>query len=87
MRPIDFAEANRTLLKPEGMTEEECGSLPVFVQDGIVTSCWKATFKERLMILLFGKVWLWVYSGNTQPPVALDGKRTVFVKNNGEGVA
>ncbi len=30
MKPIKFPEANKTLGKPQGMTDDECGPLPVF---------------------------------------------------------
>lgn len=77
MKPIKFKEANIYLTKPPSMTEEECGSLYV-LSDGIdCISCWKPSFRERLSILLFGRVWLWVWSGNTQPPVALEARKTL----------
>lgn len=78
MKPINFPQANKNLLKPEGWTDEQCGSLPVATDGMVCISCWQPTWKERLSILLFGKVWLYVWSGQTQPPVALDGSRTVF---------
>lgn len=71
MKPINFPEANKNLLKPKGMTDEECGSLPVWTDGEQCVSCWQPTVKERISILLFGKIWLSVYSGETQPPVAL----------------
>lgn len=84
MEPIKFPEANKVLHKPQNMTDEECGALYVH-NDGVYNlSCWKPTFKERLSILFFGKVWLFVMSGSTQPPVALEGKKTVFMKVNNE---
>ncbi|KKL16707.1 hypothetical protein LCGC14_2492850 [marine sediment metagenome] len=30
MKPIEFPEANNTLQKPAGWTDEDCGPLPVF---------------------------------------------------------
>ncbi len=78
MKPISFKYANRTLLKPEGMTDEECGPLPVYNDGQTSISCWKPSLKERLSILLFGRVWLWVVSGVTQPPVSLEGIRNIF---------
>jgi len=80
MKPIAFPQATIELQKPEGMTDEECGSLPVFRDGQHCISCWQPTLKERLSILLFGKVWLWVWMGNTQPPVALEGCKTPFEK-------
>lgn len=78
MDPIAFPQANKELLPPTGMTEEECGRLPVHTDGSICLSCWRPTLRERLSILLFGNVWLYIYSGATQPPVSLSGQRTVF---------
>jgi len=83
MEPTDFPQANRNLLKPEGMTDEECSSLPVFSDGEICLSAWKLSLRERLSALLFGRIWLYVLSGSTQPPVALQATRTVFKDNNG----
>jgi len=79
MKPIKFPEATKDLLKPKGMTDEECGSLPVWNGDEKqCISCWKMTPKERIKALIFGRVWLGVLSGQTQPPVWMDIKKTVF---------
>ncbi len=81
MKPIDFEQANKTLSKPEGITDEECGSLPVYSNGQQCVSCWRPSWRERLSILFFGKVWLWVWSGRSQPPVALEGKRSPFIQS------
>lgn len=84
MNPINFKEATVVLRKPENMTDEECGSLPVYT-DGIhCVSCWKMSLKERIAALLFGKVWLIIMSGHTQPPVLLSCEKTVFVEGDAE---
>lgn len=80
MKPIKFKEANKTLLKPESMTDEECSSLTVFSDGRECVSCWKLSWRERLSALLFGKMWLGVLSGSTQPPVWLACANTVFSK-------
>lgn len=78
MIPIKFDEANKNLLKPESMTDEECSSLWVFTDGEQCISCWKLSVIQRIKALLFGKVWLSVLSGQTQPPVWLDCDKTVF---------
>lgn len=78
MEPTKFKEANRDLLKPENMTDEECRSLPVYTDGRECISCWKMTWKDRIKALLYGKVWLSVLSGRTQPPVWLQCEKTVF---------
>lgn len=71
MYPIEFKESNRTLTKPEGMTDEECKELPVHNDGKESISCWKGTLLDRVRFLVTGKMWLIVLSGRTQPPVAL----------------
>jgi hypothetical protein len=78
MEPMKFEQANRNLLKPEGMTDDECGPLPVFSDGTQCISLWKMTWRERLSALFFGKVWLFVYSGHTQPPVGLMAMNEIF---------
>lgn len=66
---MNFKEATRILGKPASMTDEECSSLPVWSDGTQCVSAWKAETKERLCILLTGRVWLSVLSGSTPPPV------------------
>lgn len=79
MKAVQFKEANRNLLKPDSMTDEECSSLWVFTDGRECISCWKLSFIERIKALLFGNVWLSVLSGNTQPPVWVACEKTIFV--------
>ena len=81
MKPIKFEQANKNLLKPESMTDEECSSLWVYNDGRECISCWRLTWRERIKALLFGRVWLSVLSGRTQPPVWLACK-TVFLKED-----
>ena len=78
MTPIKVKQANKNLLKPHNMTAEECSSLWVYTDGKQCISCWKLSWKQRIKALLFGKVWLSVLSGGTQPPVWLDCDKTVF---------
>jgi len=81
MTPAKFKEANRTLRKPDSMTDEECSSLDVYTDGESCLSCWRMNFLERLRALFFGRVWLWVVCGHgTLPPVALECKRSAFRK-------
>lgn len=80
MEPIKFKQANKELLKPQSMTDEQCGSLPIFTDGNECISLWKMTWKERLSALLFGRVWVWVVSGRTQPPIALWAIREIFTE-------
>lgn len=82
MKPIKFNQVNKNLFKPESMTDEECSPLWVY-NDGLqCVSCWRLTWKERIEALLFGRVWLGVLSGKTQPPVWLSCRKSVFEKED-----
>ena len=78
MIPIKFKQANKNLLKPDSMTEDECSSLWVYTDGNQCISCWKMNWKQRIKALFFGKIWLSVMSGRTQPPVWIDCCKTVF---------
>lgn len=80
MNPISFKESNRTLTKPDTMTDDECSSLEIYSDGQQCISCWKMSFKERLQAVLFGKIWIGVVSGLTQPPIWLLTGRSAFVK-------
>lgn len=80
MNPIHFPESNKNLLPPSSMTKDECGELPIFTDRKICISKWKMSWRERWYAFRHGHVWLYVYSGETQPPVAMTTQRTVFEK-------
>jgi hypothetical protein len=71
MRPSRFPQQTTELQRPAGMTEKECGVLAVHQTGVHCISRWVPTWRERLEILFGRPVWLWVWSGQTQPPVAL----------------
>jgi len=78
MEPINFLQATKKLGPPIGMTEEQCGSLPVFTDGKQCISLWQMNWRERLSALFFGKIWLFVWSGQTQPPVSLMAANEIF---------
>lgn len=69
MEPIDFPQANRTLGPPSGM--DNCGGLRVWTQGEFCVSSWMPTEEERARLAAGEPVWLFVWFGATQPPVAL----------------
>lgn len=81
MTPIGFPEQTTSLL-PSGKTYSEdvlgVKLLPVWSNGEQCVSCWRPTWRERLSILVFGRVWLSVLSRHTQPPAYVDGSRTHF---------
>ena len=70
MKIVKFPQSNRTLGPPSG-GEDWCERLPIWTDGEDCVSCWRFSFIERVRILLFGRAWLWVRSGSTQPPVSL----------------
>lgn len=77
MEPIHFPEENKMLLAPESK-EDLIDPLPVWTDGKHTVSCWRMTWRDRLSALLFGRVWLWVWYGSTQPPVMLTAERSPF---------
>jgi hypothetical protein len=75
--PRDFPEANFTFKKPEHM--QNCRDLRVHNNGVTQFSCWELTWKERLSALVWGRVWLRVFSGQ-HPPVAMDAMRWMWKK-------
>lgn len=78
MKPAKFKEVNLTYTRPENMTDEECGSLPVHQHERGIISCWKLSFCERVKVIFTGRVWLDV-AATRQPPVWL-GVNAPFIR-------
>ncbi|MEE8551537.1 MAG: hypothetical protein V3T08_09830 [Gemmatimonadota bacterium] len=57
------------------MTDAECGPLHVLTDGVTCKSLWWPSLVERLSILFFGRVWVYVRSGTTQPAIAIRGRR------------
>lgn len=86
MKPIKFEEQTKELQKPSSMTDDECGSLPVFCDGNECVSKWKMSFAERLHCLFRGFIWVRIFSGNTQPPILIEPRETVFIKPKKERI-
>ena len=71
MTPSQFKHANKTL-QPSGKEYSEnvnsVQPLPVWTDGEQCVSCWQMSWRERLSALIFGRVWLAVLTGSTQPP-------------------
>lgn len=74
MKPINHRFTNVTLNAPAGQ-EDEILPLRVWTDGEQCISCWQMGWRERLSALVFGRVWLSVLSGRTQPPVWLMATR------------
>lgn len=76
MKPVDFPETNKVFSPPEGMAD--CASLYVYSDDAESVSLWRPSLKERLSVLVFGRVWLFVRQACNHPPVYIGANRTAF---------
>lgn len=83
MRPVEFPESNKTLLKPESMTDEECSSLPIYTDGLNCVSCWEITEEEVEVLKSTKKIWLTILSGKSQPPVCLQVESPFSYINKG----
>lgn len=81
MKPVDFYGSNKAL-QPSGKVYSEnvtgVAPLPVWSDGEQCVSCWRMSFRERLSALIFGRVWLSVLSGHTQPPACVRSVRDYF---------
>ena len=76
MKAQSFTEANRLLEAPSNWDSDkrgECQPLPIYHGDGLMVSCWSLSWRERLRVLLSGRLWLTI-AGDTHPPVALSAE-------------
>ena len=76
MKPTEFKGQNVVFAKdqPEYLP---LPALRIDGPEGYVISCWKMTFKERIMALITGRVWLSLMSFNkplTPSMMAIDHK-------------
>lgn len=83
MLPASFKLSNRLLGAPLGHVPEESSvgeimALPIWTDGEQSISRWRPTLRERVSILLFGNVWVTVWFGGNQPPIAVTGVRTML---------
>lgn len=81
-KPVAFPQVNFTYTKPASMTDEECGSLPCFRSPNFTVSCWSMALRDRLRVLVTGKVWLTLVM-NGHPPVSI-GASAPFAQPEGQ---
>lgn len=72
MKPVKFEGCNTTIAKDQ----PEYIALPAKIDEGIesmVTTLWKASFKERLKFLFTGKMWVYVLTFKKPfPPIKFE---------------
>ena len=78
MKPTDFDGSNTAFAK-----EKEYIPLPAHRAngtEGIITTCWRTTWRERIRIAATGRVWLQVMSFNQPPqPLLMSAERPAHV--------
>ena len=75
MTPINFKGSNGTLTGGPAVaygTDDAVGDLHIRRDGYTISSRWRPTLRERLMLLFCGTVELTVLSRDTHPPVKLD---------------
>jgi hypothetical protein len=81
MKPEAFKHSNKTL-QPSGAkySENVTGVKPLLIwTDGEqCVSCWRMSWRERLSALIFGRVWVALLSGQTQPPICAKAAKSYF---------
>lgn len=70
MKPVFFPEHTKVLNKPESMTDHECSPLHVYTHGEYCLSCWELSDDEIQELIKTKKLWLWIFSGSTQPPIS-----------------
>lgn len=80
MKAVNFLQSTNILSNPKGL--EGYRRLPVHFQAPQSVSKWKASWRERISILLFGTIFIGVYVNKIeeQPPMWVQGKRNIFTK-------
>ena len=72
MKAVNFKYSNITL-QPSGKKYSEnvttVTPLPIWTDGEQCLSCWKMSLSERFSALIFGRVWISVLTGQTQPPI------------------
>jgi len=67
--PVDWYGANRTLVAPDGTTEEQVQDLRVFTNGVVCVSRWQLSEEALKEVNTTGCIFVSSYSGNTQPPL------------------
>lgn len=54
--------------------QDEYGNLPaVFLDNGVIVTRWRLSFRERLKVLFAGNIYLWMWTfGNPVTPVLIE---------------
>jgi hypothetical protein len=86
MKPITFPEQNHVIAKDQ----PEYKPLPAHIahnQQGEIVTCWKLSFRERIRLLFFGRLWLsvWTFNRPLQPVFLTPDKWSIFQRPTRSG--
>jgi len=88
MKPTQFRYSNR-ILQPSGKRYSpnvtSVAPLAVWTDGEQCVLCWKMSLPERLSALLFGRVWLALLSGETQPPACVVASKEYLQEGGSHG--
>lgn len=70
MNPTTFKSSN-------GELSQNGTTIPIYHEDGHNVSCWRLSFKDRIRLLVSGKLWLTVVSGAIHPVVEISAKSPI----------
>jgi len=76
MKPVEFKHQNIVFAKDQP-EYQPLPALRIDSPEGEVISCWRLSFKERIKVLVFGRVWMSLMSFNkplTPSYLAIDRK-------------
>lgn len=88
MKPTNFEHSNKTLQPPSAIiyptdTVNGVSPLRIWTDETQCVSCWRMSIRERLSALFFGRVWVVVLSGKTQPPICVAAVKEYLKVGNG----
>jgi hypothetical protein len=81
MKPADFPESNRIIVPSDHVYSDNItgiDALSAWSDGEQCVSLWRLSWRERLSALIFGRVWLALLSGDSQPPVYVEARRQYF---------
>lgn len=68
-RAVTWPGANKVLGPPQGMDETQVSNLPIFTNGVTCVSCWELSDEALAEIIRTKRVFISIFSGQTQPPV------------------
>lgn len=85
MKAVKFKHSNKVLTSVQKDLEGRgIFALPIWTDGQQTVSCWRLSLRERLSALFFGRIWIAVLFGGTQPPISAAVARKYFEEVKGD---